>query len=287
MSGRLLSTGAGWARPPAPRAAVTPLQVHSVYRPEGAIAGPAGVQCLAMASVGPRGPQAKGDGGQQGGSGGLWPGQEKGWPLVQAWHPPLWSAAVLPCTGAAESVDGPAMSEPEPRGRRRGCGFPTAGSPSPSVAALRGERVQPREHQQCGAGRGTGALERAGRAPGARQRVQLLPSSWAGPEVRVCTRVHAYTCARVVCVHDCARMYAAEARWAHPPCSPQRRGGFSKWVLCPLRRPWARSCPRSSRTELPEGLADRPAWEGRPGGVTRGLGEPTPHTLLPAGGRAA
>ena len=141
MSRRLLSVSSSF-------------QVHASHRPEGAAAGPAGVQRPAVASVGPRGPQAKGDGGQLGGPAGLRPGREKGKPLVQAQLPPLRSTTVLPHTGHAGSgTDPPCLSLSA--GLEAGAWeSPTgAGSPSPSVAALGGEHVwQPHERQQCGAG---------------------------------------------------------------------------------------------------------------------------------------
>lgn len=262
MRGSLLSTGAGWVRPPAPSTAVTPPLVHSVHRPEGAAAGPAGVQRPAMAGVGPRGPQAEGDGVKGEGLLGCGQGGRRAGPL---------SKLGVPLFGAQQScLHGPCRRSREQRkwtdspcpSLSPGAGGGGVDSPRPVPHDL---LRQPWEVSGCGrvsttsAGRSgaPGPLERAGRARCAGERVRLLPSSWAGPGVRVCTRVHAYTCARVVCVHDRARVDGAEAWWAHPPCSPQRRGGFSKWVLCALRRPWARSCPRSPRTELPEGLTDR------------------------------
>ena len=114
-----------------------------------------------------------------------------------------------------------------------------AGSPSPSAAALGGSTcgsyMSASSAGRSGAGATPGPLERAGRAPCPRE-VQRLPAGWQGPEVRTRTRVHTYTCSRAVCVRDCARADGAEA---HPPCGPQRRGAFSRWVLCALRRPWA------------------------------------------------
>lgn len=206
-------------------------QVHSSHHPEGAAAGPAGVQRPAVAGVGPRGPQAKGDWGQLGGPAGLRPRREKAWPLVQAQRPPLWSTTVLARTGHAGSgTDPPCLSLSS--GAEAGVRIPHPGNPQPGRFSITfcgspgGEHVrQPHERQQCGGGAGRGGAPRQGPWRGLGEPCVLERSSGSLPAGRVrrcaCAHMCMHTLVHMRCV--CVTVPALTVLKPTLPAAP--RGG--------------------------------------------------------------
>lgn len=261
MIGSLLSTGAGWARPPAPSTAVTPPLVHSVHRPEGAAAGPAGVRRPAVAGVGPRGPQAEGDGVKGEGLLGRGQGGRRAGPL---------SKLGVPLFGAQQScLHGPCRRSREQR--------KWTDSPCPSLSpGAAGGGVdsprpvphdllrQPWEVSGCGcvSTSSAGGAGRRGPWRGLGERGALERGSGCFPPAG---RGQGCACARhthVWCV--CMAVHALMALKPGGPALPAApRGGwvFQVGFVC-----FEEALGQVPQDRLPEGLTDRLAWEGRPGG---------------------